>query len=294
NGAGTVEYAWERSDGNAVASQTVNFAGAGTKSVNTSWSLSSEGEKWMRLRITAPNSLVSNQATFTLECISQAVYIYNTDLTLAQQYKQLLDPNGFDFDIIKVSSILAANFDDYRLILIGPDTGSGSSWGDNAGTQAQKLEDTGIPIVGLGKGGSSFFDELGYPIGWGHGWTGSGRDVYAMDTDDTVWNEPNDVSIPGTHIVQLYNSNSNFVAIYYPNPIAGIIGIGRQSNNATHYQIIEKDVQRILWGFDAGPQAMTATGKEVFVNTARSAMERKFFLLKPIPLIELPVLELNP
>ena len=290
-GAGTVEYAWERSDGAPGTPQTVNFASAGTQSVNTSWSLSSEGEKWMRLRITAPSALVSNHATFELTCLSEAVYIYSTNLTLAQQYKQLLDPDGFDFDIITMNSILAANFDDYRLILIGPDTGSGSSWGDIAGTQAQKLEDTNRPIVGLGRGGSAFYDELGYAIGWGDGWTGSGRDIYVMNADDTVWNEPNDISIPGDGIVQLYNSNSDFVAIYYPNPIAGIIGIGRQSNNATHYQIIEKNVQRILWGFDAGPQAMTSTGKQVFVNTARSAMLPRFFILKPIPLLPL---ELNP
>ena len=293
NGVGTVEYAWERSDGGAVASQTVNFAAAGTKSVNTSWSLSSEGEKWMRLRITAPDALVSNQAAFELECLSEAAYIYNTDLTLAQQYKQLLDPDGFALDFVSMSMILAVNFDPYKLILIGPDTGSGSSWGDAAGTQAQKLEDTNISIVGLGRGGSAFFDELGYPIGWGQGWVGSGRDVYASNTDDSVWNDPNDISIPGSRIVQLYNSDSSFVAIYYPDPIAGIIGIGRQSNNATHYQIIEKDVQRILWGFDAGPQAMTSTGKQVFVNTARSAMERRFFLIQPV-LIDPPILQLNP
>ena len=275
-----------------MASQTVNFTGAGTKSVNTSWSLSSVGEKWMRLRVTAPNALVSNQATFELTCIGEAVYIYNTDLTLAQQYKQLLDPNGFDFDIIKVSSILPANFDSYKLILIGPDTGSGSSWGDAAGTQAQKLEDAGKPVVGLGEGGYAFFGKLNSPIGWGNGAHGSARDVYVMDSDDTVWNKPNDISIPGSRIVQLYNSNSDFVAIYYPNPIAGIIGIGRQSTGTVHYVIIEENVNYILWGFDAGPQAMTATGKEVFVNTAKSAMERRFFL-QPV-LIDPPILELNP
>ena len=51
-------------------------------------------------------------------------------------------------------------------------------------------------------------------------------------------------------------------------------------------------MRRILWGFDAGPQAMTSTGKQVFVNTARSAMRRRF-LLQPV-LIDIPVLELNP
>ncbi len=293
NDAGTVAYVWERSDGGAVASQTVNFAGAGTKSVNTSWSLSSEGEKWMRLRITAPDALVSNQATFELTCISEAVYIYNTDLTLAQQYKQLMDPDGFDFDIIKMSSILATSFSNYKLILVGPDTGSGGTWGDSAGTQAQKLDDAGKPVVGLGEGGYAFFGKLNSPIGWGNGAHGSGRDVYVMNSDDSAWNKPNDISIPSNHIVQLYNSNSDYVVIHYPNPIAGIIGIGRQTTGTVHYAIIEDNVNRILWGFDAGPQAMTSTGKQIFANTAKSAMQRRFFFLQPV-LIDPPILELNP
>ncbi|MCJ7549999.1 MAG: SH3 domain-containing protein, partial [Anaerolineae bacterium] len=293
NGVGTVEYAWERSDGGAVASQTVNFAAAGTKSVNTSWSLSSVGEKWMRLRVTAPSALVSNQATFELTCISEAVYIYNTDLTLAQQYKQLLDPNGFDFDIIKMSSILAANLNNYKLILVGPDTGTSGTWGDNAGTQANKLADSSVPVVGLGEGGYAFFGKLNSPIGWGNGAHGSARDVYVMDSDDSAWNKPNDINIPSNHIVQLYNSNSDFVAIYYPNPIAGITGIGRQTTGTVHYAIIEENVNYILWGFDAGPLAMTSTGEQIFVNTAKSAMERRFFLIQPV-LIDPPILQLNP
>jgi len=294
NDAGTVEYVWERSDGSSGTPQTVDFAGAGTKTVNTSWSLSAAGEKWQHLRIIAPNGLTSNQATFTLECISEALYIYNTDSTMAQQYKHLLDAHDFDFDIIKMNSILSANYSNYKLILIGPDTGSGSTWGDAAGTQAQKLEDTGLPIVGIGKGGYAFFGKLGYPIGYGKGWSGSGRDVYAANVDDSVWNKVYDINIPGSRIVQLYSSNSGFTAIHYPNPISGILGLGRQSNDTTHYQIIEKDVQYILWGFNDGPLAMTDTGRKVFVNTARSSMEKKFFLLKPVPLIELPMLELNP
>ncbi len=293
NDAGSVEYVWERSDGSGATTQTVSFASAGTQSVNTDWSLSSDGERWMRLRITAPSALVSNQATFELECISQAVYIYNTDLTLAQQYKQLLDPNGFDFDTVKMSSILATNFSNYKLILVGPDTGSSGTWGDNAGTQAQKLADSSVPIVGLGEGGYAFFGKLNSPIGWGNGAHGSARDVYVMNTDDTVWNKPNDISIPGSRIVQLYSSNSDFVAIHYPNPIVGITGIGRQSTATVHYVIIEENVNYILWGFDAGPLAMTATGKEIFVNTARSAMLRRFFFLKPIPLLP-PAIQLNP
>jgi len=291
NTGGTIQYVWERSDGGTPTPESLDFPGPGTKTVNTSWTTSASGnDKWMRLHVTAPNDITSNQATFSLECISEGVIIYNTDLNGAQRFKQLLDGHSFDMDIIKMSSILSANYSKYKVILVMPDTGSGGTWGDAGGTMAQKLEDTNLPVVGVGSGGYAFFGKLGYPIGWGKGWSGSGRDVYVMDSDDSVWKSVYKIDIPGSRIVQLYGSNVGYTAIHYPNPIAGITGIGRQSDDNSHYQIIEKDTQYILWGFNGGPNQMTDTGRQVFVNTARSAMEFRFFLLQPIPIIVQPLL----
>jgi hypothetical protein len=273
-GSGTVTYRWERSDGVTGDEQTIDFAGPGTQAVNTNWSLSASGTHWQRLRVTAPNEVTSNEATFTLTCKTPAVYIYRDNLALAQQYEQFLETQDFEVNIIAMGAIAATNFDAYRLILVGPDTGSGGTWGDAAGNQAQALEDSAKPVLGLGAGGYAFFGKLGYPIGYGKGWSASGTSVYAMDTDHQAWNE---ISVPASRIVQLYTSNSAFTAIHYPDPISGVTGIGRQTNSDVHYPIIQKDTKYILWGFNAGPQAMTPTGRQVFVNVARSAMRLLFF-----------------
>lgn len=68
NGAGTVTYKWERSDGAQGPTESVTFTGATSQSVPTTWTLSNPGTKWERLRILTPNDLTSNQATFTLNC----------------------------------------------------------------------------------------------------------------------------------------------------------------------------------------------------------------------------------
>lgn len=68
NGAGNVTYQWERSDGASSSVQTVSFAAAETKTVSTTWALGAAGTFWERLKITSPNSVTSNQATFTLVC----------------------------------------------------------------------------------------------------------------------------------------------------------------------------------------------------------------------------------
>ncbi len=68
NGAGTVTYVWERSDGASAPNQNLVFSSAGTQVVNTTWTIGAAGTHWERVRIISPNALTSNQATFTLTC----------------------------------------------------------------------------------------------------------------------------------------------------------------------------------------------------------------------------------
>ncbi len=68
NGATTVTYRWERSDGISKTPATILFAGAGTQSVTDAWAAAPTGTGWQRLHVTAPNDLTSNQATFTNSC----------------------------------------------------------------------------------------------------------------------------------------------------------------------------------------------------------------------------------
>ena len=67
NSAGTVTYHWVRSD-NATDTAThtpVNFTGAGTQSVSTTWSTTASGDKWMDIYIDAPNHQQFGRAEFS-------------------------------------------------------------------------------------------------------------------------------------------------------------------------------------------------------------------------------------
>lgn len=70
DGAGTVEYLWLRSDGATISPQTLSFASAGTQSVTATWDISAgvHTNLWMQLEILSPNSVLSNQATFSVTC----------------------------------------------------------------------------------------------------------------------------------------------------------------------------------------------------------------------------------
>ncbi|MBP7133881.1 hypothetical protein KBA73_01565, partial [Patescibacteria group bacterium] len=65
NGAGTVTYTWERSDGAQSPQQTLSFSGAGSQTVTNSWELSATYSGWQRLRILGPNDMTSNQASIS-------------------------------------------------------------------------------------------------------------------------------------------------------------------------------------------------------------------------------------
>jgi hypothetical protein len=69
NGPGMVTYQWERSDGTSDAPQSVVFPSAGSSTVTTYWYLGAPGTGWERVRILSPNSAVSNEAYFILNCL---------------------------------------------------------------------------------------------------------------------------------------------------------------------------------------------------------------------------------
>jgi hypothetical protein len=67
NGAGSVTYHWIRSDGatDNATHAPVEFTGAGTQSVNTSWSTNASGAKWMDIYIDGPNHQQFGRAEFS-------------------------------------------------------------------------------------------------------------------------------------------------------------------------------------------------------------------------------------
>ncbi|TFG75633.1 MAG: hypothetical protein E4H23_10525 [Chrysiogenales bacterium] len=73
NRRGTVRYRWLRSDGATSPEKILVFKAAGTRTVSTYWQLGggtgSYPGRWQAIEILAPNSLTSNRAVFSLNCV---------------------------------------------------------------------------------------------------------------------------------------------------------------------------------------------------------------------------------
>ena len=208
----------------------------------------------------------AQSATLTAMAQVYIAYIYSSDPGAANDFKSFLQSQGFVVKLIQQSDIGSTNFDYYKAILIGHETGNLYDWGDSGGSQANQIASTGKPVMGIGEGGSSFFSKLGLSIGWGDGWVGSGTDVSVVNPSYPYWNSPHNISIPASNTISLYNSGTGFVAIYQPSPPMGIETIALQSGDANHYMLIMQTSQFFLWGFDGSPSAMTGKGQRVFVN----------------------------
>ena len=221
--------------------------------------------------ISAQQTGQAQSATLTAQAQRRAAYIYSSDASTANDYRSFLQSHGYVVDLVSMGSIFDTNFATYKVILIGPETGNSADyqnapWGDASETQAQFVSAAGKPVVGLGRGGSLYFQALGLFINWGQSWVGSMKDVYVVNPAAPYWNIPTSVSIPADQIINLYDANSDFLAVYLPGPIAQVTTVGRQSDNDDHFPLIMESSRYFLWGFDAGPSGMSNKGQRVFQN----------------------------
>src|SRR5205814_65329 len=192
-------------------------------------------------------------------------YVYATDTASRDAFSTLLSARGYSVTGVSMASAETFDFSPYWAIVIGHDTGSLSSWGTQAAVD--KINNAGVPVVGVGEGGYAYFGKLGLNIGWPNGWHGSGgTGVTVADATNALRSTPNLVSGTTGASVGLYATASSYVSVYYPTTTSGTVAIGRESGDATHYPLIEQGACYALWGFDNSPTTMTVAGANLFEN----------------------------
>ncbi len=123
-------------------------------------------------------------------------------------------------------------------------------------------------MLGLGEGGYTAFgkDGLKLAIGAPHGWHGNDAAVLPVDAAKSpLWAA---AGVPDGKTVKLYEATGH-VGICLPNPPADVGLLGREEVSLKHYALVRQGDRFVLWGFTAGPDAMTADGRKLFVATCR-------------------------
>jgi hypothetical protein len=202
----------------------------------------------------------------------RAVYLWNEDLDTALAYEKLLEGHGWAVDLMTLAEVGAADFRPYALIIVGPETGHRYTFDDPdaAGVLAQ----WDIPILGLGEGGAALFAELDLFINYGQTWFSHNNQVLAVDPLAPFWNEP--LAIPVSRKkprATLYPKPLQELGVYIPKPHVGVTPIARENDNSTHYAVTlenRRGREFVLWGYNAGPPAMTSDGRKLLVNISHA------------------------
>lgn len=195
-------------------------------------------------------------------------YVYRGDAADAASFKALLEGAGYTVQLVPLGAVLATDFSAFDLILIAHDSGELASWSWGAdpvtADRVAQIRAPNRPILGIGEGGYAFFGEIASFIGWPNGWHGpldSARRPALVSTThySGVAGDP----------VKLYGAPVDEVGIYLgptgAAPPSDVTVIGLEPLSPDHAPLIRQGCAE-LWGFSGSPDAMTADGKQLFLN----------------------------
>ncbi|NVM35529.1 MAG: hypothetical protein HWN81_08025 [Candidatus Lokiarchaeota archaeon] len=206
---------------------------------------------------------------------AKVAYIYYNHTNDAESFKSLLDDNGFPTNLINITTIETGTFNGYDIIIIGHNTGSDGIW-RGTDLQISIINDSDLPIIGLGNGGYIFFGSNGLNLRIGYNWGGSvfsTTEIDVINSSHIIFNTPNDIP-SGT--IQLYASGwttdlSVFQRqrVYYLNMTivpANIEIFGKVPSSSSRCCLLNQDYRYFLWGFIESRGRMTDIGTDLFTN----------------------------
>ncbi|MBC1224840.1 hypothetical protein GNF10_30265 [Nostoc sp. UCD121] len=95
-GNGTVSYKFIRSDGASAPVKTINFSGASSQDVETSWSLGKSYSGWQQIQIFDPVEQLSSKAEFKIQCRQKSDPIISNSPKLSKQNSGVRSQNGLN------------------------------------------------------------------------------------------------------------------------------------------------------------------------------------------------------
>ncbi len=212
---------------------------------------------------------VSDVATadLTLKSIDIA-YIHGSNI-ITEAYHQFFKNSNYNItnSTIKISNIPATDFTAYDLIVISPDAQI------NDAQMVTILDNTSLPVLGLGYGGRDYFEQIGLFIGNSnyHANINGLYQIKAGNTGHNIWNTPNEIDI-SSGAVTCYEqtevtNDTSAVLDYSSTMIPGNVSLlGEVPAILSFYLLLEEDEKYLLWGFGASPADLTADGKDLFMN----------------------------
>ncbi len=192
-------------------------------------------------------------------------FVYDSDLAGANAFKSMIESelSTVSVTLVKKSAVASTNLSGYAGIIAGPDTGQFYSW--NNAAAVNQIKGSGKPVLGIGEGGASLFEEMGLSINWGHASTSQETTIYVLQTGHSVFKQPNALTIPGNRLLQIYQTPSRAIREYTGSISASVSKIARDDNDSSYFTLTQEG-KHILWSYEGSPDKMSNNGKDLFAN----------------------------
>lgn len=212
-----------------------------------------------------------------LPLVAPVAYVYKTDLTAANSFKNMLDAERMPTDLISIGDAETADLSKYSLIIIGYDTGDAGGWG-NPATVANVIG-AGRSVLGVESGGLAFFEQVG-----GLHFTKSAASfrqggVLKPATESGVfvnrlYKQPYEVTTSYITTITVSNhSESTYGYVPLSTAPTGVATLGFEADNMANCIVGWESPRYMYWGFRDRPDLLTDDGKHLLVNAAWYAMQ---------------------
>jgi len=217
--------------------------------------------------VTLRPPLILTRPIVVLPFLKQNVaFVFRSDNGNAAAFKSAIEAELSNVTVtaISMNNLASADLSKYAAIIVSYDSGDGSTWGDATGVN--KIKNAGVPVLGIGDGGYAFFGKLGLAIGYPNAAHGAKNEFYVMDPNQTIYKQPNELSVPASRRLQVYGATNDSVLLHLDVVPSSVTRIGQVVGDNSYYLLLLQSDRYLLWGFNAGPDKMTSTGKELFAN----------------------------
>ncbi|HRW04835.1 MAG TPA: VWA domain-containing protein [Caldilineaceae bacterium] len=202
----------------------------------------------------------------------RALYLWESDQETALDVARLLEAHDWLVDRVHLRAVPTIDLRNYALLIIGPETGERGDF--HAPDVAGLLLQYPLPVLGMGEGGAAFFELADLRIGWSNTWYSTNNEIFAVAPSSRYWQLPYAIDLGATApLVKLYPGPLTELGVYVPEPGGSLELIAREVKDQHHYPVIRENRRErsfLLWGYNAGPSAMTKSGQALFVNVAQS------------------------
>jgi hypothetical protein len=199
---------------------------------------------------------------------NKIAYIYKTDNTDGQAFKDLMQANGCAVTLLDKSASAAFDYSSFNMIVVGNNTDGTQVTPDWSSAESTAINGSGKPIMFIGIGGLQLALKLNNIVNYGV-CAGSGSSLASItvtDPSSSIYKSPKAISIPAGNQLNIFSNPSFTQSFGTSGPVANVLLIGKEAPVSNSYPVAFEQNKYGIFGFYNNVNSMTATGKDFMVN----------------------------